>query len=111
MLKKVKDEHVGSPTGLTERYLTSIKTGRTMQEIAAGKKAKELAGWKKMPKGTSSRRRPGSSPAKENSLDSGLRRNDGKGRASQPPRLPRAAEGDARRPCPVRLGLDPRDEI
>jgi bifunctional non-homologous end joining protein LigD len=47
MLKKVTDEHVGGSTGLTERYLTSIKTGRSMQEIAAGKKAKELAGWKR----------------------------------------------------------------
>src|SRR3954463_3058763 len=40
MLKKVTDAHVGGSTGLTERYLTSIKTGRSMQEIAAGKKAK-----------------------------------------------------------------------
>ncbi|MBV9901076.1 MAG: non-homologous end-joining DNA ligase, partial [Alphaproteobacteria bacterium] len=47
MLKKVTDEHAGASMGLTERYLTSIKTGRTMQEIAAAKKAKELAGWKK----------------------------------------------------------------
>jgi bifunctional non-homologous end joining protein LigD len=47
MLKKVRDEHVGGSMGLTETYLTSIKTGRTMQEIAAGKKATELAGWKK----------------------------------------------------------------
>jgi bifunctional non-homologous end joining protein LigD len=36
--------------GLTERYLTSIKTGRTMQEIAAGKKAKEIKGWKNPPR-------------------------------------------------------------
>ncbi|HYG29057.1 MAG TPA: DNA ligase D [Allosphingosinicella sp.] len=47
MLKKVRDEHVGGSMGLTETYLTSIKTGRTMQEIAAGKKAKELKGWTK----------------------------------------------------------------
>jgi bifunctional non-homologous end joining protein LigD len=47
MLKKVRDEHVGGSMGLTETYLTSIKTGRTMQEIASGRKAKELAGWKK----------------------------------------------------------------
>ncbi len=62
ILKKVEDEHAGSPTGLTEKYLTSIKTGRTMDEIAAGKKAKELA----------PRRRPGPSPAAE--LGPGLRR-------------------------------------
>ena len=42
ILKKVEDEYAGSPTGLTEKYLTSVKTGRTMDEIAAGKKAKAL---------------------------------------------------------------------
>jgi bifunctional non-homologous end joining protein LigD len=50
ILKKVTDEHVGNPTGLTDRFLTSVKTGRTMTEIAAGKKAKELAGWKNPPR-------------------------------------------------------------
>ena len=45
MLKKVRDEHAGGSMALTERYLTSIKTGRTMQEIAAAKKAKELKSW------------------------------------------------------------------
>jgi bifunctional non-homologous end joining protein LigD len=50
MLKKVTDEHAGGSMGLTEKYLTSIKTGRSMQEIAAGKKAKELKGWKAPPR-------------------------------------------------------------
>ena len=45
MLKKVTDEHAGSSGGLTDHYLTSIKTGRTMQEIAAAKKSKELKSW------------------------------------------------------------------
>ncbi|WP_166041793.1 DNA ligase D [Sphingosinicella sp. YJ22] len=45
MLKKVTDDHAGASGGLVERYLTSIKTGRSMQEIAAGKKAKELKSW------------------------------------------------------------------
>jgi bifunctional non-homologous end joining protein LigD len=49
MLKKVTDAHAGGAMGLTEKYLTSIKTGRSMQEIAAGKKAKELKGWKSPP--------------------------------------------------------------
>ena len=39
LLRKIEDEHAGSSTGLTDKYLTSIKTGRTMQEIAEGKKA------------------------------------------------------------------------
>jgi bifunctional non-homologous end joining protein LigD len=46
MLKKVTDDHAGSSGGLTDQYLTSIKTGRTMQEIAASKAAKELKSWK-----------------------------------------------------------------
>src|SRR5215217_316660 len=72
MLKKVRDDHVGGSMGLTETYLTSIKTGRTMQEIAAAKKAKELAGWKRALNGSVPRRRPGPS---EKKLGSGLRRN------------------------------------
>ncbi len=36
ILKKVDDAHAGSPTGLTEKHLTSVKTGRTMNEIAEG---------------------------------------------------------------------------
>ena len=42
ILKKVDDAYAGSPTGLTDTHLTSVKTGRTMDEIAAGKKAKVL---------------------------------------------------------------------
>jgi bifunctional non-homologous end joining protein LigD len=74
MLKKVTDAHAGGSMGLTERYLTSIKTGRSMQEIAAGKKAKELKGWKNPTKAeaAASRRRPGSSP--DSALGPGLRR-------------------------------------
>ena len=87
MLKKVRDEHVGGSMGLTETYLTSIKTGRTMQEIAAGKKAKELKGWKTDPQDPPQARSGRTAP------------------------LPRAAEGDSGRPCAVRLGLDPRNEI
>jgi bifunctional non-homologous end joining protein LigD len=75
MLKKVTDEHAGGSMGLTEKYLTSIKTGRSMQEIAAGKKAKELKDWKTDPYKTDSaapRRRPGPSAAAQ--LGPGLRR-------------------------------------
>ena len=39
ILRKVEDDFAGSPTGLTEVYLNSVKTGRTMNEIAEGKKA------------------------------------------------------------------------
>jgi bifunctional non-homologous end joining protein LigD len=82
MLKKVTDEHAGGSMGLTEKYLTSIKTGRSMQEIAAGKKAEELKGWKTDPyTATSSRRKPGPQAAKAPAPDSprgpGLRRGDG----------------------------------
>ncbi len=87
MLKKVTDAHAGGTMGLTERYLTSIKTGRSMQEIAAGKKAKELKGWKT----PSSPRKRGSSAAsdadKSRKLDSRVRGNDAKRRRA-PAKLP-----------------------
>ncbi len=82
IMKKVDDEHAGSSTGLTEKYLTSIKTGRTMQEIEAGKKAKQLKGWKT----SVSRRRPG--PRKMTNLAAklgpGLRRGT---REAKPPKF------------------------
>ncbi|HEX8535242.1 MAG TPA: DNA ligase D [Allosphingosinicella sp.] len=59
ILRKIDDEHAGSSTGLTEKYLTSIKTGRTMQEIAASKPAKELTAFQRLMKAGKS-----SSPAK-----------------------------------------------
>jgi bifunctional non-homologous end joining protein LigD len=86
ILRKIEDAHAGSSTGLTERYLTSIKTGRSMQEIAAGKKAKELTSWKTYPKdrapgGVPSSRR-GSGPQDETTRratrDPDPRRGDGK---------------------------------
>jgi bifunctional non-homologous end joining protein LigD len=86
MLKKVTDEHAGGSMGLTEKYLTSIKTGRSMQEIAAGKKARELKGWKTDPYSSSSPRKRGSSPAP--ALDSRIRGNDGKGRKASAAKLP-----------------------
>jgi bifunctional non-homologous end joining protein LigD len=62
ILKKVEDDHAGSPTGLTETFLTSVKTGRTMDEIAAGKKTKAIA----------ARRKPG--PGGRAELGPGIRR-------------------------------------
>jgi bifunctional non-homologous end joining protein LigD len=50
ILRKVNDAYAASSLGLTEKHLTSIKTGRTMNEIAEGKKAKELKGWKAPPR-------------------------------------------------------------
>jgi bifunctional non-homologous end joining protein LigD len=59
ILRKVADEHSGAGTILTEKYLTSIKTGRSMQEIAADKKAKELSSFQRALKSA-----PARSPAK-----------------------------------------------
>jgi bifunctional non-homologous end joining protein LigD len=42
ILRKIEDRHAGSSTGLTEKYLTSVKTGRTMLEIAEGAKPKKV---------------------------------------------------------------------
>lgn len=38
LLRKIEDEHAGSADFLVERGLTSISTGRTMQQIARGEK-------------------------------------------------------------------------
>ncbi|HOA48952.1 MAG TPA: DNA ligase D [Novosphingobium sp.] len=38
LLRKLDDAHAGAPDSLVERGLTSVTTGRTMQEIAAGAK-------------------------------------------------------------------------
>jgi bifunctional non-homologous end joining protein LigD len=80
ILRKVNDEQAGSSLGLTEKFLTSIKTGRTMNEIADGRKAKQLKGWRT----PSSRRRPGPHDEKtgQSSRDPGLRRGDDKGRSA-----------------------------
>lgn len=40
LLRKIADDHAGSGDELVERALTSVATGRTMQEIAAGRKLK-----------------------------------------------------------------------
>jgi bifunctional non-homologous end joining protein LigD len=87
ILRKVDDVEAGSSLGLTERYLTSVKTGRTMRDIAAGEKAKELKGWRTPDSSPSSSFSSSSSPRKRGSsaaseqpekLDSRLRGNDGK---------------------------------
>ncbi|NIJ21553.1 bifunctional non-homologous end joining protein LigD [Sphingomonas naasensis] len=44
LLRKIDDAEAGATDFLVETALTSIKTGRTMQEIAEGKKAKILPG-------------------------------------------------------------------
>ena len=78
MLRKVEDDFVGSPTGLTDQYLTSIKTGRTMQEIAQAKKANLLPSWRKAP------RKP--APAwPERKLPSGRRTTGANAKAGKPP--------------------------
>jgi bifunctional non-homologous end joining protein LigD len=92
ILRKVNDEHAGSSTGLTEKYLTSIKTGRTMQEIAAGKKAKELSAFQKAMNAPSSNGEEGRPKAGG--------RGSARGKTSPPARAKRA-----RSPSPSRGGL------
>ena len=43
LLRKLDDAHKGSSEGLTGRYLTSVSTGRTMEEITEGKDAPQKA--------------------------------------------------------------------
>ncbi len=94
MLKKVTDEHVGASMGLTEKYLTSIRTGRTLLEIAAGKKAKELKGWQTDPK----------TPPRNGEGDHAKHGGGGAARGTKPP-PPRARR--ARSPSPSRGGSKP----
>ncbi|HYJ31368.1 MAG TPA: DNA polymerase ligase N-terminal domain-containing protein, partial [Allosphingosinicella sp.] len=103
MLKKVRDDHVGGSMGLTETYLTSIKTGRTMQEIAAAKKAKELASWTRGLKAPP-RNGEGDPGAKRRGGGAERSEEDGSGFASAAP-PPRSA----RSPSPSRGGIRPPD--
>jgi bifunctional non-homologous end joining protein LigD len=92
ILRKIEDAFAGSAAGLVEKYLTSIKTGRTMNEIAAGKKAKELKSWTNpplAPPGEGDRPKAGGAGAEP-------------GTTPPPPR----AKG-ARSPSPSRGGLPP----
>jgi bifunctional non-homologous end joining protein LigD len=66
LLRKIEDEHAGSPTGLIDTYLTSVKTGRTMDEIAAGAR----------PDPSFQRKLESRSPSARKKRDSGFRRND-----------------------------------
>jgi bifunctional non-homologous end joining protein LigD len=78
ILKKVSDEHAGSPTGLIDTWLRSVKTGRTLDEIAAGV------------------------PPRDGEGDRGAKRRGGGGSAFRPtPPPPRKA----RSPSPSRGGV------
>ena len=72
LLRKLDDADAGGTDVLTETALTSVSTGRTMEEIAAGKVAKAMA--------SSSPRRRGSraaaADAKDDAATSGARRPD-----------------------------------
>jgi bifunctional non-homologous end joining protein LigD len=50
LLRKIQDDFAGGSDDLVERYLTSVKTGRTMDEIAGAKKAAEAPSTKPKPK-------------------------------------------------------------
>jgi bifunctional non-homologous end joining protein LigD len=65
LLRKIDDEYAGSPTGLSEKYLTSIKTGRAMQQIATGKKANELASFHKAVKASGEQGNAAARPARK----------------------------------------------
>jgi len=78
LLRKIDDPYAGATDALVETALTSVKTGRTMQEIAEGKKASQKP---------SSRRKPGSRAAGATARDPGVRRGDGKNPKFQKPQL------------------------
>jgi bifunctional non-homologous end joining protein LigD len=78
LLRKLDDAEAGATDTLVETGLTSVKTGRTMQEIAEGKKPT-----------SSSRRKPGPRAKSESraTLGPGLRRGDGPLPKFRPPQL------------------------
>ncbi|WP_106639841.1 DNA ligase D [Allosphingosinicella vermicomposti] len=80
LLRKIEDKHAGSSAGLTEKYLTSVATGRTMNEIAEGDDPPWNSDRADQASSPSPRRKPGSQDkkARSSSRDAGLRRNDGK---------------------------------
>lgn len=74
LLRKINDAYAGATDALVETGLTSVATGRTMQEIAEGKKP-------------SPRRRPGPPSARAKQSGPGLRRGDAKPPAFRAPQL------------------------
>jgi bifunctional non-homologous end joining protein LigD len=83
LLRKIGDDYAGGSGDLVDRCLTSVSTGRTMEEIAAGIEAKARP---------SPRRRPGprsrAKGDKKEGLGPGLRRGERHGiPAFQPPQL------------------------
>ena len=60
LLRKIEDADAGGTDVLVETALTSVSTGRTMQEIAEGKKPRKLAG--KGKRGNDAGSAPGSEP-------------------------------------------------
>ncbi|MDG2533438.1 DNA ligase D [Sphingomonas sp. HITSZ_GF] len=78
LLRKIDDRFAGATDTLVETALTSVKTGRTMQEIAEGVKPSAKP---------SSRRKPGSQAASVPARDPGVRRGDGKNPKFRAPQL------------------------
>lgn len=74
LLRKIDDAHAGATDALVETALTSVATGRTMQEIAEGKKP-------------SPRRRPGPPSGGAKRGGPGLRQGDGKAPKFRDPQL------------------------
>ncbi|MGV3456760.1 DNA ligase D [Sphingomonas sp.] len=74
LLRKIDDAYAGATDALVETGLTSVATGRTMQEIAEGVKP-------------SPRRRPGPPSARAKRSGPGLCRGDAKAPAFRPPQL------------------------
>ncbi|TPG42416.1 DNA ligase D [Sphingomonas koreensis] len=72
LLRKIDDADAGGSDDLVETGLTSVKTGRTMQEIAEGKKAEPSPPRKRGPISK------GSPKPKARAMGSRLRRTDGK---------------------------------
>ncbi len=78
LLRKIDDPHAGATDVLVETGLTSVKTGRTMQEIGAGAKPAAKA---------PSQRQPRSRADGATARDPAVRRGGGKNPKFRPPQL------------------------
>lgn len=64
ILRKVQDDYAGGSDDLIGTHLTSVDTGRTMEEIAAGKAVPKRKGAKTQPAATATSKTPSAAPSR-----------------------------------------------
>ncbi len=106
LLRKVEDAYAGGSDELVETGLTSVKTGRTMQEIAEGKTAKVLKAWQKSSPGGGGGHPPKAVVEGRRPERSARRRSPSTGSAGPPPRAGEEQRLPAFRPVQLATLVD-----